>query len=83
MSGFDGSVLDVHRLEIAQQANLGKFGQNPNLRSFLLVTGNKMLAEASPYDQIWGIGFRAEDPRAYQPSLWKGYNLLGRLLISV
>ncbi|CAN0466348.1 unnamed protein product, partial [Laminaria digitata] len=28
-------------------------------------------------------GARAEDPRAHQPSLWKGHNILGRVLMSV
>ena len=36
--------------------NLAKFSQNENLRLALLHTGEHRLAEASPYDNIWGIG---------------------------
>ena len=42
VSGFDGNVWDVNRLEITHQANLGKFGFWPSLRSFLLRTGSKI-----------------------------------------
>ena len=39
--------------------------------------------EASPYDTIWGIGLAAEDPRAKDPSQWRGQNLLGFALMEV
>ena len=81
--GLDERVRDTSRLGVAHQANLFKFGQNLNLRGFLLGTGNNTLAEASPYDAIWGMGFEAGDPRAYQPSLWPGPSSLGRVLMSV
>ncbi|CAN0524992.1 unnamed protein product, partial [Laminaria digitata] len=29
----------------------------------------QILVEASPYDNVWGIGFRTEDPPIYQLSL--------------
>ena len=74
-------VWDISLLGIAHQAV--QVRPNPNLRSFLFGTDNKILAEASPYGAIWGIGLAAEDPRAYQPSLWQGLNLLGRVLISI
>jgi len=83
VSGFNEQLWIHERVSIAHEANLCKFGQNPNLRRALLETGNKILAEASPYDKVWGIGLPAEDPRARQPSLWKGHNILGRVLMSV
>ncbi|MEP3469660.1 NADAR family protein, partial [Marinobacter alexandrii] len=83
VSGFDDYVWVRHRLSIVRQAKLNKFDQNPELVGSLLGTGNKILAEACPFGIIWGIGFRAEDPQAYQPSFWKGSNLLGCVLMSV
>ena len=47
------------------------------MKHHLLNTGNKRLAEASPLDPVWGIGLRADDPRAKDPRQWRGKNLLG------
>ena len=63
--------------------NLGKFDQNPDVRRFLLGTGSRELVEASPVDDIWGIGLAADDPHAQDPATWRGLNLLGRALVEV
>lgn len=64
-------------------ANLAKFSQNENARQTLLSTGNKILAGASPYDTIWGIGMEASDPNSTSPAKWNGKNLLGKALMRV
>lgn len=46
-------------------------------------TGDKILAEASPYDTIWGIGLEASHPDVTCPEKWKGKNLLGKNLMQV
>ena len=46
----------------------------------LIETGDRRLAEASPHDNLWGIGLSARDPRASRPDSWCGQNLLGRAL---
>ena len=53
------------------------------MKQNILSTGNKRLAEASPLDPVWGIGLRADDPRAKDPRQWKGKNLLGEALSAV
>lgn len=63
--------------------NIEKFRQNPRLQEFLISTGDKILVEASPYDKIWGIGLKEEDPRALHEYQWKGKNQLGQILMSV
>ncbi len=60
-----------------------KFKQNPELGQALVATGDKTLVEASPYDTIWGIGLRPDDPRALDESNWYGQNLLGKALVTV
>lgn len=42
-----------------------------------------MIVEASPRDQIWGIGLGASNPRASDPRTWRGANLLGFALMRV
>ncbi len=60
-----------------------KFRQNPPLAAALLATGDTILVEASPYDRIWGVGLKWNDPRILDQSLWLGTNLLGKALMKV
>ncbi|MEV0697972.1 NADAR family protein [Saccharopolyspora sp. NPDC050389] len=75
--GFDQRRWEERRYEIVLTACVEKFGQNPDLREFLLGTGNRVLVEASPVDSIWGIGLAVDDPRCENPEQWQGLNLLG------
>ena len=63
--------------------NYAKITQNPAMKHHFLSTGNKRLTEASPLDPVWGIGLRADDPRAKDPRQWRGKNLLGEVLSAV
>ncbi len=78
--GFDDKVWRREREAIVLAGNRAKFGQNDALRAALLATAGTTLVEASPYDKIWGIGLAATDPRALDPAMWKGPNLLGQIL---
>lgn len=81
--GFDQSTWEAHRADIVTTGNVHKFGQHPDLREFLLGTGDHVLVEASPLDRVWGIGLREDDPRARDPAQWRGLNLLGFALCAV
>lgn len=80
---FDEARWVEHRYGIVVAGNLGKFEQNPDLRRFLLSTGDKVLVEASPVDAIWGVGLAADDPDVARPEHWRGLNLLGFALMEV
>jgi len=80
---FDAVKWDAHKYEIVKQGNLLKFSQNEDLKSFLLQTENKVLAEASPVDPIWGIGLAEDNSNVLIPGNWKGLNLLGFALMEV
>lgn len=80
---FDSRLWDSHKFDIVVNGNYHKFSQNPELRDFLVSTAGKVLVEASPYDDIWGIGLEASHPDASDPSKWKGTNLLGFALMQV
>ena len=77
---YDSALWHSCNEEIVFTANLAKFSQHPELKAALLATGDKKLAEASPYDKIYGIGLEASDPAAKDPRQWKGSNLLGVVL---
>ncbi|MFP9115770.1 NADAR family protein [Flavobacterium sp. RHBU_3] len=72
-----------NRYEIVKEGNLHKFSQNADLKSFLLSTGNSVIVEASPVDNIWGIGLAADSKKALNPAEWRGPNLLGFALMEV
>lgn len=83
VKNFDPKLWDEYKYEIVKKGNFLKFSQNPKLKAFLLSTGDKILVEASPYDNIWGIGMLESDSRVLDPSLWNGENLLGFALMEV
>jgi ribA/ribD-fused uncharacterized protein len=79
--GFDQKLWESERYKIVLDGNILKFSQNPDLRDFLLSTEDQILVEASPYDKIWGVGLKKEDPSILRPDKWKGLNLLGFALM--
>jgi len=83
VAGFKEDIWIEFRQKIVFQGNLSKFTQNSSLRDCLMKTGNRHLVEASPFDKIWGIGFAANQPEAYDSTKWKGLNLLGEILMDV
>ena len=81
--GFDQKVWDKFKYAIVLNGNWCKFSQNRDLREFLLSTGDSVLVEASPYDNIWGIRLAASSQEAQDPTQWRGQNLLGFALMEV
>ena len=80
---FKQEVWLEHRFDIVVRGNAGKFGQNLDLREFLINTKDRILVEASPRDRIWGIGLGQNNPDAENPYKWRGENLLGFALMEV
>jgi ribA/ribD-fused uncharacterized protein len=83
VQNFVELVWQRERLDIMVAGCYAKFSWNSALRDELLATGDRILVEASPYDRIWGIGLRATDPDALDPTKWRGLNLLGQALMLV
>jgi ribA/ribD-fused uncharacterized protein len=81
VSGFDDETWTQHRWEIVVAGSVAKFGSDPALRDYLLGTGRRVLAEASPVDRVWGIGLAADSDNAEKPQQWRGLNLLGFALM--
>ncbi|MFJ8633021.1 NADAR family protein [Streptomyces sp. NPDC093568] len=79
--GFDDAVWERERFRIVVEGSVHKFAAHPDLRAFLLGTGERVLVEASPVDRVWGIGLAAGDDGAGDPERWRGANLLGFALM--
>jgi ribA/ribD-fused uncharacterized protein len=83
VKGYDDQLWIESRFDIVVNANLAKFEQNIDLKSFLINISNRILVEASPVDKIWGIGLAQDHPDTHQPEHWQGLNLLGFALMKV
>ena len=60
-----------------------KASQHADVKRQLLATEGKIIAEASPYDAIWGIGLSSQDKKALDVKNWVGKNLLGKTWMKV
>ena len=81
--GFVANVWDANKYDIVVKGNKAKFSQNPAKKEFLLSTGDSIIAEASPYDTVWGIGLGREDAQKGGVEQWKGENLLSCALMDM
>lgn len=80
---FDNKKWDKERKLIVYRANLAKFTQIQEFKTWLLGTKGTTLVEASPWDSIWGIGLNSDDPRALDRDTWLGTNDLGDIVTKV
>ncbi len=67
-------------MDIMFKGCLYKFSQNPKLCDFLMSTGETVLVEANPKDNLWSVGLHLNDGDVFKPTKWKGKNFLGRVL---
>jgi ribA/ribD-fused uncharacterized protein len=82
VKNFDEKMwLNGNITRIADNCNVAKFTQYTKLKKLLLATGNATIAEASPYDKIWGIGVDTEVGK--DRTKWQGTNILGESLMRV
>ena len=77
VKGYVQNIWDENKFNIVCNATMLKFTQNPKILAELLMTGDKIIVEASPKDTIWGIGMGENDPGVEDQKNWKGENLLG------
>jgi len=81
---FDEDKWKDYRYPIVKRITLERFKQNENLLNYLiLISMDTRLAEASPFDRIWGIGMGEDHPDVGDPTKWKGLNLLGQIMTEV
>lgn len=77
---YDDRVWNMLRDAYMYKTVQVKFLQCEEFREFVLSNSDKTFVEASPYDSIWGIKLSEDDPRALDPSQWKGENRLGKCI---
>lgn len=82
-NGFCSASWDKIKSLVVVAGNLAKFDQNPRLKSLLLDTCNRLLAEAASQDRVWGIGFTAKQAMGGHNQQHWGENRLGKALMEV
>ncbi|MGI6754854.1 MAG: NADAR domain-containing protein [Atopobiaceae bacterium] len=80
---FNSAAWHEVRVKIMHQCLKEKFTQNPDLASFLLATGDALIAQCSPHDRFWSNGCDATRLSRLDPDQWLGKNQLGELLMEL
>jgi hypothetical protein len=82
IAGFNEEKWNEQKRFVVFVGNLFKFRKHQILRNLLLATNDKIIAEAAPWDLVWGTGTEFSE-ESLDISTWKGQNLLGRALMAV
>lgn len=84
VKNYDETRWNKKRYNVVLDINRDKFRQNEDIRKILCDELNDyIIAEAAPWDKIWGIGLGPNDPKAWDVATWEGQNLLGKVLMQV
>ncbi len=83
VKNFSKDEWDTVADDVVFNANLAKFSQNEHLKKLLLDTGDKIIVECSPYDDIWGNGLNITNTLQTPEKDWKGTNRLGKAIMRV
>lgn len=83
VKNFDNQKWLDNRYDIVKAGTYQKFSAHPHMMDYLLSTTDRILVEASPTDNIWGIGMAKNHPDVENPLKWKGENLLGFAIMDI
>lgn len=78
---FDDALWKANGYRMVIEGSIHKFRQNRAMGEYLINTGNRVLVEASPVDEIWGVGLTKDSDQVLNPETWRGLNLLGFALM--
>ena len=84
VKNYDDKKWSLVRYSFMLEVNMCKYTQDKKLQAKLLDPqfDGKTFVEASPTDCIWGIGF-GQEQAPDDERLWKGQNLLGKVITDV
>ena len=85
VKNFDSEKWDAISTKYMTKAVTIRFEQDKKFAKMLVDKkyADKTFVEASPYDKIWGIGLKEDDPDALDKTKWQGQNKLGKILTSI
>ena len=68
------------KLSVMKEVLTAKLQSSVDFKNYLLSTDNRILVEASPYDNYWGSGLPFNVTCTTKPECFPGKNMLGNLL---
>ena len=83
VKNFDVDTWSAKAFQVVVEANYAKYSQNPELRQFLIDSGDRKFVECAPYDKIWGNGLNISQTLQTPEAMWEGTNLLGKAIMEV
>ena len=83
VKNYDNKVWAEVRFEKVKRGLKEKYAQDDFFKNYLKDRKDKIIVEASPYDRIWGIGYRQNDPNILDQKENWGENLLGKCIMDI
>jgi|SaaInl33SG_5_DNA_1037386.scaffolds.fasta_scaffold04317_2 ribA/ribD-fused uncharacterized protein len=83
IKGFDARVWNSVREDIMLKVLRSKFGQNSELKDYLLNHTKPWIAECNQRDSFWSCGLSLLSCDGFNTFKWCGKNVMGRLLEEV
>lgn len=78
VTNFEPKFWDAICVPVVAAGTIARFEVNPRLLKQMLDTGDRAFVEGSPFDRLWGVGIRWDDPKIEDQRNWRGKNLLGQ-----
>lgn len=69
---FEKEVWDARCGDIVVAGNIAKFSQNPEMKAFLMATGNAIWRRRHPGTEFWGTAWERTTPWPRTPATGKG-----------
>lgn len=82
VKNFNESIWNKKKYDLMYDACYRKF-HNTGLSKYLEEFRGYKFVEASPYDNIWGVGLSEHDDAILDEANWLGQNLLGKILTDI
>lgn len=80
---YDDNVWKLKRRGFSFRGCYQKVIEHPDIKEYVLATGNAIIVEAAEHDTTWGVGIAKEDPRIYDMAQWRGANMQGEIWMDV
>ena len=76
---YDDALWTAARVACVIGGTIARMEADAGARRVLLSTGDRVIVEGSPKDEIWGVGLKWNDDRILDRANWRGLNLLGEV----
>jgi ribA/ribD-fused uncharacterized protein len=84
VKNFNPDVWNAIARDVVYRVNAVKFSDaHMDLQDELYATKGTLLVEASPYDNVWGIGLSEDEAVRVGVAHWRGTNWLGQVITEV